>query len=207
MYNVERYEWCDFWWEEADDNLKPRVLLIGDSITRSYRPYVNGLLKEKVHVDMLATSRAVDNPALRQEIDYILGQNPGVYQVVPFNNGLHGFHINKYDYQMQLEDIILHIKNRIAHNRIILATSTPVLKQESLVEPDTCRNPIVLDRNIIVYRLANKYQLEVNDLYAAMAEKSQCRIDDGFHFNINGQQAQAVFTADIIRRKLMDLSI
>jgi Lysophospholipase L1 and related esterases len=202
MCKLERYEWCDFWWEEAENDLKPRVLLIGDSITRGYRQYVNRLLKEIALVDMLATSRAVDNPALKQEIDYILGQNPVGYQVVHFNNGLHGFHVDNDDYKIYLEDILLHIKNRLGHNRIILATSTPVLKQGSLNELDSHLNSKVLGRNTIVQDLANKHQFEVNDLYASMYEKSEYRLNDGFHFNNDGQQAQAGLTANVISCKL-----
>lgn len=47
MTVLETYERCDFWWEKTDRNDKPGVLLIGDSITRTYRPKVNELLKEK----------------------------------------------------------------------------------------------------------------------------------------------------------------
>jgi hypothetical protein len=36
----EAIEWCDIWIPDANDGKLPRVLLIGDSITRGYAPKV-----------------------------------------------------------------------------------------------------------------------------------------------------------------------
>lgn len=51
---LEYAEWCDYWWENAPDQTKPRVLLVGDSVTRAYRPYVNEFLGKEILADMTA---------------------------------------------------------------------------------------------------------------------------------------------------------
>src|ERR1019366_2255198 len=96
----EKYEWSDIWWDCADDSVMDRVLLIGDSISVGYTRPVIDLLKDRVHVDRLANSRGINDPALIHEITYVLGEFR--YKAIHFNNGLHGFHITDYVYGSQL---------------------------------------------------------------------------------------------------------
>src|SRR6476620_2501331 len=99
MIRLEQYKWCDFWWQEAPRQDNKRVLLVGDSITRAYRPYVNELLKGDIFADQLASSRALDNPAYISELDYMLLQQNMNYQGIHFNNGLHGWHLSAEEYE------------------------------------------------------------------------------------------------------------
>jgi hypothetical protein len=43
----ESIEWCDIWISHANETNLPRVLLIGDSITRAYYPEVEKRLEGK----------------------------------------------------------------------------------------------------------------------------------------------------------------
>jgi hypothetical protein len=52
----ERIEWIDIWVTDADKDDLPRVLFVGDSITRGYSHYVNQqftqsscLVRERIH--------------------------------------------------------------------------------------------------------------------------------------------------------------
>lgn len=47
----ERFEWVQSWCDEALSDDLPRVLLIGDSITRQYQDRVRELLRGKCYVD------------------------------------------------------------------------------------------------------------------------------------------------------------
>src|SRR5277367_4881011 len=68
----ESIEWCDLWISHANATNLPRVLLIGDSITRAYYPEVEKHLAGKAYVARLATSRFIADPVLLQEIALVL---------------------------------------------------------------------------------------------------------------------------------------
>lgn len=202
MVKLERYEWCDFWWEEAEKNNKPRVLLIGDSITRAYRPIVNELIKEKAYVDMLATSKALDNPSLKLEINYILNHENFRYKVIHFNNGLHGWHLSEEEYEKCLDEVVNHIIKNVKDAKIVLALSTPVTRDGIVEEIDWETTSKVLARNKAMERIAEKYNLLVDDLYNPMYGKSEYRVKDGYHYNEMGEKAQAEIVAGKIKQIL-----
>jgi lysophospholipase L1-like esterase len=195
MVRLETYEWCDFWWDRTGDLERERVLLIGDSITRAYRPHVNGLLKERACVDMLATSKAVDNPSLLQEIGYIAGHEPFTYRAIHINNGLHGWHLSEQQYEQDYDKVICFIQERVGTARIVLATTTPITVKGNREELDPEINERVRARNRAAERLASKYDLTLHDLYTPMIGRSEYRVDDGYHYNADGQKAQAELVA------------
>lgn len=55
----ETVEWIDVWLPHTNDDKLPRVLLIGNSITRGYYPKVEKLLKGKAYVARLTTSKSL----------------------------------------------------------------------------------------------------------------------------------------------------
>ncbi len=197
---LETYEWCDFWWEKTDRKDKPRVLLIGDSIARAYRPRVNQLLKEAAYVDMLATSRAVDNPSFKSEIGYMLSQENFRYKVIHFNNGIHGLHLSVQEYQNGLEEAVEYIIENCGKARLILALSTPVTVEGRKEIINTGLTDKLVDRNNAMRLIGNKYNLTINDLYTPMLGKSEYRAGDGLHYNDGGENAQA----DIVAGKIME---
>lgn len=204
MTPLERYEWCDFWWEEAASQDKKRVLIIGDSITRGYRPYVNKLLQDFAYVDMLATSKAVDNPCLLRELDYILNHRGDfAYQVVHINNGLHGFHLSAADYEDHYDRVIGYLLERSQGAKAVVALTTPKTKEGDPAQLDAAINDRVIERNKAAERLAAKYHLELNDLHTPMLGKSEYRVADGYHYNSLGEQAQAGIVADKVKSLLM----
>jgi hypothetical protein len=69
----EGIEWCDVWISHANETNLPRVLLIGDSITRAYYPQVEKQLAGKAYVGRLATSAFVSDPILVRQIAMVLG--------------------------------------------------------------------------------------------------------------------------------------
>jgi lysophospholipase L1-like esterase len=199
MIKLEQYEWCDFWWQEAPRQDNKRVLLVGDSITRAYRPYVNELLKGDIFADQLASSRALDNPAYLSELDYMLLQQNMNYQGIHFNNGLHGWHLSAEEYEFHLEKVIQHIMNHFDSSKLILALSTPVTKPNIPTELYDELNNKVIERNKAMEHLASKYKVKINDLYTPMLGKTEYRVDDGYHYNCTGEKAQAEIVAKIIR--------
>ncbi|MDF2937210.1 MAG: hydrolase family protein [Paenibacillaceae bacterium] len=199
LSKLERYEWCHYWWGGTDRPDLKRILLIGDSITRGFRPYVAERLGEDVCVDMVATSKAVDNPALLYEIGYILQHPTGFrYEAIHLNNGLHGWHLSTEEYEKHFDRAISWIQERAGDAKTMLAASTPVTLKGMPNELDPKTNGLVLERNQAVARLAARHSCTVHDLYRTMEGYSQYRSLDGYHYNEEGQRAQAESVASAV---------
>src|SRR5258708_9042333 len=83
----ESIEWCDIWISHANETNLPRVLLIGDSITRAYYPEVEKHLAGKAYVGRLSSSAFISDPALIKQIEMVLSEYK--IDVIHFNNGMH----------------------------------------------------------------------------------------------------------------------
>ncbi|OCT15200.1 hypothetical protein A8709_13940 [Paenibacillus pectinilyticus] len=197
---LERFEWCEHWWEQADNQDLKRVLVIGDSITKGYRPYVNELLHNQAYVDMVATSKAMDNPSLLKEIDYMIQHREDFhYDVIHMNNGLHGWHLSTSQYEENYNKLIRHVLETAQSSKIIIVNSTPMTVVGNPTGIDPQLNGKVEDRNKAVKRIAEQYNLSLNDLYTPMYGRSEYRVADGYHYNEEGRRAQAEIVAKAIK--------
>lgn len=199
---LEAQEWTNFWWESAPDRQKRRVLLIGDSITNGYRHTVNKALQGEFYASVWATSKALDHPDFFSEMEYMWSQNNYSYELVHFNNGLHGWHLSNDEYERLYELVVRHICIQHPSTTLTLALSTPVCLPDAGAQPDPDRNEVVKQRNRIVLKIAGKYKLAVDDLYSAMWGKNEYRKNDGYHFNEAGMIYQGSVAADFIRSRL-----
>ena len=189
----EKIEWTNTWVEEQGREDSRRVLLVGDSISNGARARAKEALGEGILLDMLATSHALDDPAFRTELDYILGQNR--YDAIHFNNGLHGFHLAADEYERLYEETVRHIRKVCPGSRLILALSTPITKPEIPEELDP-KNTVVLARNEAVRRIAERLSLPVNDLYGEVSGRPELRSADGYHY---GEAGYAVLGGAVAR--------
>ncbi|WP_339315210.1 SGNH/GDSL hydrolase family protein [Paenibacillus sp. FSL R10-2734] len=202
---LEQYEWCQMWREEADKQDLPRILLIGDSITNGYHPFVQEQLRGLAYVDKLVTSKAIDNAVLLKEIDYMLMHGEDyVYQIIHFNNGLHGWHVPLEEYKESLDSVIQYIQS-LSKAKIVVATSTQVTTKGEHGKIDHDKNDRVIDRNRAASEVAVKHGLTITDLYTPMYGRSDYRVadpEDLYHFNEQGQRAQAVLVSAILKQFL-----
>lgn len=192
----EKYEWSNLWWEDANDAALPRMLLMGDSITAGYRPCVNEHFVGRIAVDMLATSRAIDDPALVKEITYMLGEYD--YQLIHFNNGLHGIDMDAPEYARAYERTVDLVSTLAPRARLALVTSTIISVVGEPLQTDGDKNPIVIDRNAIVAQIAAARALALDDLYTPSAMNPSWRLGDGYHYNDEGRRAQGDAVAAFI---------
>ncbi|MBQ8310097.1 MAG: SGNH/GDSL hydrolase family protein [Clostridia bacterium] len=196
MSQLESIEWTQYWSEDTRRD-KKRVLLIGDSISVGYRSEVHKRLGGDAYVTAISTSKGIDNPNLIREIDLYAHAENFEYGAIHFNNGLHGFHLDDNGYRAGYEQVILYFKEHYAGVRLILALSTPVTVNK---HPETFSemNDIVLRRNRIVCELAKKYGLEVNDLYACVADRAELSAGDGYHYKNEGYECLAEQIASVL---------
>src|SRR5881394_3655599 len=124
QFSREAIEWCDIWISHANESNLPRVLLIGDSIARDYYPEVEKRLAGKAFVARLATSRFVADPVLLKEIDLVLDGTK--FDVIHFNNGMHGWQHSEEAYRKAFPKLIKTIRAHAPKSKLIWATTTPL---------------------------------------------------------------------------------
>jgi lysophospholipase L1-like esterase len=184
----EKIEWLDVWIPDTNGRALPRVLLIGDSITRGYGKQVESGLKDKAYVARLATSKSLGDPALFDQIALVLREHK--FDVIHCNNGMHGDGYTEEQYAAALPQLLTLLRREAPEARVILATTTDVRESKNLdhVLPKTER---MIRRNELVAAFAKREQLPVNDLYGVIKDHPEFHAPDGVHFNEKGSAALA----------------
>lgn len=130
IFEREGVEWTYYWWDEAGFFDRDRVACIGDSMTHHYRPEVQKLLNDrKISVDQMAGSHCAGDPAFIAGLEYFFGMHQNyIYDVIHFNNGLHGDCNNTkipFDIYCQgIKHAIAVIRRLQPQAKIIIATCT-----------------------------------------------------------------------------------
>src|SRR6266850_7282613 len=191
----ESIEWCDIWISHANETNLPRVLLIGDSIARDYYPEVEKRLAGKAFVARLATSRFVSDPVLLREIEMVLDQER--FDVVLFNNGMHGWQHSEAEYQKAFPKLLKTIRSNAPKAKLIWATTTP-LRDAKGVTYDTkaeYSDERIAARNALAAELVAAQKIPIVDLNAAVLGHPEYH-SDNVHFNGQGVQVLAAQVYD-----------
>ena len=191
---LERIEWT-YTWREDCTVPAPRVLLIGDSITNGYKSVAHKNLAGRAGVTAYATSKAIDNPFLWDEIVLLAKQENMEYAAIQVNNGLHFGGLSVEEYENHYSTLVENLKNAFPHTPMILALSTPITENGN-GEKFAASNDAVIEKNAAVLRIAEKYGLPVRDLYSLVAGKSHIRSADGYHYNAEGYELLGGYVAE-----------
>lgn len=142
-----------------DDPALPRVLLIGDSISRGYTLATRKQLAGKANVHRAPTNCGSSVNGV-EKLDIWLGQSK--WDVIHFNFGIHDVQksISKETYLKNLEKIVGRLKATGA--KVIFATTTPIQD-----DPTKKKNPAtaVVERNQAAIEIMKKNNVSVNDLF------------------------------------------
>lgn len=176
----------------------PRILVIGDSISLGWTPYVRKALVDKAnvhHVPQNSKSTAFALPHL----DYWLGGTP--WSVIIINFGLHDLartqtwrgwngpiQVPVENYKQNLEKIILRLKQTDA--RLIWATTTRV-PSGTLARSEGAEEPY----NTAASEIMQRHGIEVVDLYGVAAEQ----LPQDVHFTENGYEVLAAAILNVLR--------
>jgi len=188
----EQIEWSDFWWKNEPDNSKPRILFIGNSISRGYYPMVSEYLSEKYNCDRFSSSRSIADPALIKETKIALGKYN--HAVIHFNNGLHGWHLNSAEYEAGMRKYVKFIKSHKAKDcKLIYSLTTPVPSEKEGVKLDPVKNEVVLERNRIARKIMEENNIPVIDLYGLMEPEIEkySASKGNVHYNQEGYERLA----------------
>jgi lysophospholipase L1-like esterase len=191
----ERIEWADIWVTNADKDDLPRVLLVGDSITRGYFDAVEKRLAGKAYGARLATSKCVADPTFLDEVQLLLKQYR--FAVIHFNNGLHGFGYTEEQYRLGLVELMATFQKHAPNAKLLWASSTPIRKRENLQEISDGTERIQA-RNEIAAELMKERSVPVDDLYGLVEQHPDWFSGDGVHFNEKGREVEAQQVAEAI---------
>jgi len=189
----ERIEWVDIWVTDADKDDLPRVLLIGDSITRGYFAEVERHLAGKACCARLTTSKCVSDPSFIDEVQLLLKHYR--FAAIHFNNGLHGWGYTEEQYRQGLADSIDAIREGAGDAKIIWATTTPVRNRSDL-EQFAERTARIEARNRIAAEIMKERGIPTNNLFGLVVDHPDWYSNDGTHFNGKGKAAQGMQVAD-----------
>jgi hypothetical protein len=197
----ESIEWCDIWISHANETNLPRVLLIGDSIAREYYSEVEKRLAGKAFVARLATSRFAADPVLLKEIELVLDQEK--FDVVHFNNGMHGWQHSEAEYEKALPKFIRAIRAHAPKAKLIWASTTP-LRDGKGVTYDTkaeYSDERIAARNALASELMAAQKIPTVDLNAAVRGHPEYH-SDNVHFNGQGVQILATQVSEAVEKLL-----
>ena len=193
----ERIEWADIWVTDADKDDLPRVLLIGDSITRGYFGDVEKRLAGKAYCARLTTSKCVSDPSFSDEVQLLLKHYK--FAVIHFNNGLHGWGYSEDQYRDGLLNFLATVKENAGDAKLIWATTTPVRERSDLQQFGE-RTERVKARNKIAAEIMKECDIPINDLYGLVEQHPDWHSGDGVHFNGKDKEAQAKQVAEIVAK-------
>jgi lysophospholipase L1-like esterase len=147
-------------------------------------------LAGKAFVARLATSRFVADPVLRKEIELVLGQVK--FDVIHFNNGMHGWQHSEAEYRKALPKFIKTMRAHAPKAKLIWAATTP-LRDGKGVTYDTkaeYSDERIAARNAIAAEIVTAQNIPTDDLNAAVRGHPEYH-SDNVHFNDQGIQIQA----------------
>ncbi len=180
----------------------PRVLLIGDSISIGYTPFVRELLRDEANVHRIPDNGGATVLGLAL-MDEWLGE--GKWEVIHFNFGAHDITLVDGQprtppavYAANLRRIVERLQQTGA--KLVFATTTPI--------PGETRNPSrraadgeAVNREAIAVMQAAG--VPVNDLYAlARPRLAELQIPANVHFREEGSRELAGRVAAVIREAL-----
>jgi len=186
----EAIEWCDIWISHANETNLPRVLLIGDSITRAYYPEVEKRLAGKAYVSRLASSAFISDPVLLTQIKMVLSQYQ--FAVIHLNNGMHGWQHTEKEYADAFPLYLKTIRESAPSASLIWGNTTPLKVSPRLPAGNHVQatDERIAARNAIALAFVQAQGILVEDLNAPMRGHPEFHCDN-VHFNSEGIAIQA----------------
>lgn len=174
------------WSFVKDDPALPRVLLIGDSISRAYTVDVRHALAGRANVHRAPANCGPTDSGLKN-MDVWLGT--GTWAVIHFNFGIHDRRKTPEQYAANLEKVVERLKSTGA--KLVWARTTPFREKDSTVGDGS----LVL--NATADAVMKKHGIPLDDLHAAILPSvATARGEDGTHYNAEGTR---ILAAGVVR--------
>lgn len=168
-------------WDFVQDDPKlPRVLLIGDSVSRGYTQAARKALAGKANVHRAPANCGPTASGLKN-IEVWLGD--GKWDVIHFNFGIHDRGTPLADYTQRLEQLIARMKQTGA--KLVWASTTPIPDDP----PKKQTAASIVERNRAAAELMQKHGIATDDLFAAITPHlAEMQNPNDVHFNAMGYE-------------------
>jgi lysophospholipase L1-like esterase len=143
----------------ANDPKLPRVLLIGDSISRGYTLPVRAALAGKANIHRAPENCGPTANGLKKLDVWLASAGAAKWDVIHFNFGIHDRATPEAEYEHRLGQIIARLQATGA--KLVWANSTPLPDQSSYGS-----DAAIVTRNEIAARVVRQHSIPINDLYA-----------------------------------------
>ncbi len=162
----------------ADDPRLPRVLIIGDSVSRGYTLAVRAALAGRANVHRAPENCGPTANGLKK-LDVWLGN--GRWDVVTFNFGIHDRATPLADYTDRLEKIVARLKATGA--KLIWVATTPI--PDDAAKKQTAAS--IVERNAAAAAVMARHGIPTADLFAAVTPQlATLQNPNDVHFNAAG---------------------
>lgn len=167
----------------------PKVLLIGDSVSRGYTQAVRKALAGKANVHRAPENCGPTANGLKK-IDIWLGEEK--WDVIHFNFGIHDRNTPLTEYGARLEQLVQRMAKTGA--KLVWASTTPI--PDDAPKQQTAAS--VVERNQLAAKIMEKYGVKTDDLFEAITPQlATLQNPNDVHFNGAGYEflGQTVATA------------
>ncbi len=165
-----------------DDPALPRVLLIGDSVSRGYTAAVRKALAGKANVHRAPANCGPTASGIKN-IDAWLADHPGggKWDVIHFNFGIHDRGTPVADYTARLEQLVQRMKQTNA--KVIWASTTPI--PDNPERKQTAAS--IVERNAAAAEVMQKHGVAVDDLFGFITPRlAEMQRPKDVHFKDEG---------------------
>jgi hypothetical protein len=196
LYQREKVRGSVSAWDYVqDDPSLPRILLIGDSVSRGYTLAARKALAGKANVHRAPENCGPTANGLKK-LDVWLGNDK--WDVIHFNFGIHDRATKPADYEQRLETIITRLQATGA--KLIWASTTPI-------PPDTKDGPAaaeaIVEKNRLAARVMEKHAVAIDDLFTFITPHlAQVQNPKDVHFNGEGYELLGKQVAEAIQAAL-----
>jgi len=150
-------------WDFVKDDPKlPRILLIGDSVSRGYTQPARKALEGKANVHRAPANCGPTASGLKN-LEVWLGG--GKWDVIHFNFGIHDRATPAADYVKRLEAIVVRLEKTGA--KLIWASTTPI--PDNPAQKQTAQS--IVEKNALAAEVMKKHGIPTDDLFAAMTPR------------------------------------
>ena len=158
----------------------PRVLLIGDSVSRGYTQSVRKALAGKANVHRAPANCGPTSLGLRK-LDVWLGD--GKWDLIHFNFGIHDRNTPIPEYSQRLEQLVERMKKTGA--KLVWASTTPIPD-----DPTTKQTAAsIVERNEAAAQIMQKHGVAIDDLFTAITPHlEEMQNPNDVHFNGAGYE-------------------
>jgi len=179
-----------------DDPALPRVLLIGDSVSRGYTQAVRKALAGKANVHRAPANCGPTATGIKK-IDVWLGDPAKKWDVIHFNFGIHDRNTAVAEYRERLEQLVERMKKSC--DQLIWASTTPIPDLPD--KKQTAQS--IIDRNHAASRVMKEHAVATDDLFTAVSPHlDQYQNPDDVHFNPAGYDFLGRKVAESIEQAL-----